>query len=274
MASVWDRRKRQMHESALYPTIRVSADRATGSGTIIYSAPRTEPDEDGDLGHATYALTNHHVVSSAIRVEKKYDPQRRKEVTRDYRDPVKVEVFGYKNLSSIIGRNTTEAEIVAYHEKRDLAVLRFKSNEEFPFVAKLLPAGESKNAHIFDPIIVVGCGLGQPPFPTQGTISGKGETIDYYEYWMANAPGIFGNSGGAVFLERSLELIGVPSRISLTGGMFSSSPVTHMLYFCPPHEIIRFLRDEGLHFLYDPTHTEAEDLDALKKNGKGKEEDE
>jgi S1-C subfamily serine protease len=189
---------------------------------------------------------------------------------------VKVEVFDYKNLSSITGRTTTDAEIVAYHEKRDLAVLKLRTNRRFENVAKLLPASRAKDVHVFDPIVVVGCGLGQPPFPTHGTISGKGGiVIDYFEYWMGNAPGIYGNSGGAVFLERSLELIGVPSRISVSGGMFGGSPITHMMYFCPPHEITRFFKDEGLHFLYDPEHEEASDLKALaeKKNKEDKDED-
>jgi S1-C subfamily serine protease len=75
-SSVWERRKRQLHEGALYPTIRVTSDRATGSGTIIFAQPRTEPDDDGELGYSTYALTNHHVVKEAIRVEKRFDPQK------------------------------------------------------------------------------------------------------------------------------------------------------------------------------------------------------
>lgn len=273
MSEVWERRKRKLHESALYPTIRVQSDRATGSGTIIYSGQRAEPDEDGELGFSTYALTNHHVVASAIRVEKKYDPQLGKEVTRDYRDLVRVEVFDYKNMSTITSRTTADAEIVAYHEKRDLAVLRLRTNREFPNVATLYPGDKAREVHIFDPILIVGCGLGQPPFPTQGIVSGKGEMIDYYEYWMSTAPSIFGNSGGAVFLERTLELIGVPSRISVSGGMFGGSAVTHMGYFCPPNEIRKFLRDQGLHFLYDSSHSEAQDIKALAEKSSSGEDD-
>lgn len=271
MTTVWEKRKKQMHESALYPTIRVRSDKATGSGTIIFSEPRTEPDNDGELGYSTYALTNHHVISSAIRVEKHYDPQAGKEVTRDYRDLVQIEAFAYKNLSSITGRMTAEAEVVAYHDKRDLAVLRFRTNEHFGFVANLLPEERAKQVQIFDKIIVVGCGLGRPPFPTQGEVSGKGEMIDYFEYWLSTAPSIFGNSGGAVFLERTLELIGVPSRISVSGAFFGT-PITHMGYFCPPNEITRFLRDEGLFFLYDKTHNEADDLKALLEKKRKKDE--
>ena len=261
----WASRKLEMHERTLYPTLRVTADRATGSGTIIYSAERTEPDEDGELGFSTYVLTNHHVIASAIRVEKKFDPLKGADVTRDYRDLVRVEAFDYKNLSSITSRTTAEAEVVAYNALRDLAVLRLQTNQQFPYVAKLRPAKEAKSVHIYDPIVVVGCGLGQPPFPTFGAVSGKGVIIDYCEYWMGSAPSVFGNSGGAVFLAETLELIGVPSRISITGGMFSSAPVTHMGYFCPPNEIVKFLADQGLTFLFDDSHTEAADLKAIRE---------
>ena len=262
-AEVWDETNIALHERTLYPTIRVRTPKATGSGTILYCKDREEPDEDGELGFSTYALTNHHVVSDAIRVEKAYDPLQGKQITRDYRDRVQVDGFRYKNRSTITTRATTEADIMAYNEKRDLALIRLVSNEEFPFVARLLPAAESREVHMYDKLFVVGCGLGQPPFPTDGMLTGKDVQIDYYPYWQTSAPSIFGNSGGAVFLARTLQLIGVPSRVSTTGGMFSSSAVTHMGYFCPPNEITKFLADQGFHFLYDSTHTEAEDLQAL-----------
>lgn len=260
---VWGETSLQLHERALYPTIRVKSDRATGSGTIVACVERTEADEDGELGFSTYALTNHHVVSDAIRVEKVFDPQIGKYRTKDWRDLVQVEVFSYKNLSTITARTTAEAEIMAYNAKRDVALLRLRTNQKFPFVASLLEASEARNVHIFDKLYVVGCGLGQPPFPTSGMLTGKDVQIDYYPYWQTSAPSIFGNSGGAVFLARTLQLMGIPSRISTRGGMFGSDAITHIGYFCPPNEITKFLSDEGFHFIYDDTHTEAEDLKAL-----------
>lgn len=259
----WDATNIALHERALYPTIRVRTGRATGSGTILYSKHREEPDDDGEEGFSTYALTNHHVISDAIRVEKNFDPVLGKQVTRDYRDRVQVEVFTYKNRSTITARMTAEAEIMAYNEKRDLALLRLVTNQEFTNVAELLPFDLARTVHIFDKLYVVGCGLGQPPFPTSGMLTGKDVQIDYHSYWQTSAPSIFGNSGGAVFLGRSLQLMGVPSRISVRGNMFSSDAITHIGYFCPPTEIHRFLTTQGFHFLVDPTHTEAQDLQAL-----------
>lgn len=262
---VWEAANNALHERCLYPTIRVKDDRATGSGTIIFCAERTEPDEDGELGFSTYALTNHHVVSGAIRVEKKFDPQKGKDVTRDYRELVQIEAFAYKNRSTITARTTADAEIMAYHEKRDLALLRLKTNQPFPHVASILPRDKAKDVHIFDKLFVIGCGMGQPPFPTSGMLTGKDVQIDYFPYWQTSAPSIYGNSGGAVFQGETLDLMGVPSRIRVNGSMFSGDAITHIGYFCPPHEIHRFLHDQGFHFLVDPTHTEAGDLEALAK---------
>ena len=271
---VWEETNVLLHERTLYPTIRIRTDKAVGSGTIVFCGEREEPDEDGELGFSTYALTNHHVVSDAIRIEKVFDPQAGKYRTRDWRDLVQVEVMSYKNRSTITARTTAEAEIMAYNAKRDVALLRLKTNQRFDHVASILPAEKAREVHIYDKLFVVGCGLGQPPFPTSGMLTGKDVQIDYYPYWQTSAPSIFGNSGGAVFLARTLEMIGIPSRISVRGGMFSNDAITHIGYFCPPQEITKFLRDEGFDFVFDPTHSEAEDLRALADRDSDDNEDE
>ena len=272
---IWDDTNLALHHEALYPTIRVRAHQAMGSGTIVFCGERAEADEDGEYGYSTYALTNHHVVADAIRVEKTFDPQLGKYITKDYRDLVQVEVFSYKNRSTITARTTAEAEIMAYHAKRDVALLRLKTNQEFSHVAKILPTEKAREVHIFDKLFIVGCGLGQPPFPTSGMLTGKDVMIDYYPYWQTSAPSIYGNSGGAVFLGRTIELMGIPSRISVSGTMFARDAITHIGYFCPPSEIHKFLNDQGYHFVVDPTHTEAEDLRAIaeRETGDGDEDD-
>lgn len=270
----WEETNVSLHEQTLYPTIRIQSDRSRGSGTIIYCQERTEKDEDGELGFSTYVLTNHHVVESAIRVEEHFDPLKGKNVKRDYRDFVSAEIFNYKNRSTITAKTTADAEIMAYHEKRDVALLRLRTNQKFDYVAKLLKAEDAKNIHIFDKLYVVGCGLGQPPFPTSGMLTGKEVQIDHYPYWQTSAPSIFGNSGGAVFRGQTLEMMGIPSRISVRGGMFSNDAITHIGYFCPPTEIHRFLKDEGYYFLVgEKGHTEAKDLKAIAERGKDDDDD-
>jgi S1-C subfamily serine protease len=270
---VWDATSQALHERTLYPTIRVRSSNAMGSGTIIYCGDREEADEDGEFGHSTYALTNHHVVESAITVEKYFDPQEGKNITRDYRDFVQVEAFDYKNWSTITGRVTAEVEIVAYLAKRDLALLRFRTNRKFEYTAHILPADDAKKIRIYDKLFLVGCGMGQPPFPTSGMLTGKDVQIDNYPYWQTEAPSIFGNSGGAVFRGATLEFIGVPSRISVSGGMFTRDAITHIGYFCPPAEIHKFLHEQGYHFIVDDTHTEAQDLKALAEATKGEDDE-
>lgn len=270
---VWDATNLALHEKALYPTIRVRSNNAMGSGTVIYCGNREEADEDGEFGFSTYALTNHHVVDSAIRVEKYFDPQQGKNVTRDYRDFVQVEVFDYKNRSTITGRTTAEAEIMAYHERRDLALLRLRTIKKFDYVATILPNEDARQVHIFDKLFLVGCGLGQPPFPTSGMLTGKDVQIDNFPYWQTEAPSIYGNSGGAVFRGETLEFMGVPSRISVRGTMFASDAITHIGYFCPPAEVHKFLHDQGFHFLVDGSHTEAQDLKAIAEALTGEDEE-
>jgi S1-C subfamily serine protease len=200
-------------------------------------------------------------------VEKKFDPQRGKEVTRDYRDFVQIEAYAYKNRSTITSRTTADAEIMAYHEKRDIALLRLRTNQKFDHVATILAKEQSKDIHIFDPLYIVGCGLGQPPFPTSGMLTGKDVQIDNFPYWQTSAPSIYGNSGGAVFRGETLEFMGIPSRISVSGNMFSRDAITHIGYFCPPIEIHKFLTEQGFHFLVDDSHNEADDLKAIRERG-------
>lgn len=271
--NVWDATNIALHERCLYPTIRVKTNRATGSGTIIFCQERAEPDEDGELGYSTYALTNHHVVSEAIRVEKKYDPQKGKEVTRDWRELVQIEAYAYKNRSTITSRTTADAEIMAYHDKRDIALLRLKTNQKFDYVASILPRETAREVHVFDKLFIVGCGMGQPPFPTSGMLTGKDVQIDHYPYWQTSAPSIFGNSGGAVFRGETLQYMGIPSRIRVNGSMFSNDAITHIGYFCPPAEIHRMIGEWGFHFLTDPKHTEKGDLEALANKDKEEDDD-
>ena len=54
----------QKHEQMFYPTVRVRAKNAGGSGTVVYSKKHNNEVH-------TYVVTNHHVVSDCIKVVKK-----------------------------------------------------------------------------------------------------------------------------------------------------------------------------------------------------------
>src|SRR4030042_3491800 len=111
-----------VHEQVLYTQVRVTCGNAGGSGTVIYSGK----DEEGF--YSTYILTCHHVVSGAIKVEKKWISMLGCEKKVDLRQPVTVEFFnwgivphGDKPLTSGI-----HAEIVAYDQDHDIAILKMK----------------------------------------------------------------------------------------------------------------------------------------------------
>ena len=72
---------KQKHEQMFYPTVRVRAQKAGGSGTVVYSKQH-----DGE--YHTYVITNHHVVSNCIHLEKKWDPVIKRKVDKEVLDTV------------------------------------------------------------------------------------------------------------------------------------------------------------------------------------------
>jgi hypothetical protein len=176
----------QLHSEVLKACVRVRTKRAGGSGTVIYS--------QGEPGQvSTYVLTNQHVIDDAVRVVEKWDPVLQKNVKRDERDLVEVHFFNYRWSSRVVGANAIEAEIVAYDKDEDLALLKLRGTDPVPAVAKMFPRGEESRLLVGEPIITVGCGLGEPPVLTQGVISVFGREIDSKEYWLCTAPSIYGN---------------------------------------------------------------------------------
>ena len=102
-----DKSLEQKHDQLMKPTVRVTADKTTGSGTIIYSDDR---DQEGTF--ETYVLTNHHVIASAIRIEESWDPKKQTMRDMEERSRVKVEIFIY-DRGTAMGQKTFEADIVA-----------------------------------------------------------------------------------------------------------------------------------------------------------------
>jgi len=78
------------------------------------------------------------------------------------------------------------------------------------------------------------------------------------------------NSGGACFLTDTHEMIGIPSRIAVTGRL-GSDAITHMGYIIPIERVYRFFKAELLYFLYDSNYTSDQCFDLRKKK---REEDE
>jgi len=246
------------HQEIIWPTIRIRAKEAWGSGTIIYS----KPDASGKFH--TYILTCHHVVAGNIKVEKKWDQRVGMDVKRESRDPVEVQFFYYENLSYAKGLSGSHrAKILCYDEKQDIALLELEKHEKaIEFVGALYPKDKIKKVHVFDPVYACGAAMAHPPITTKGMITYMNEIIDSYDYWMSCAQTIFGNSGGSIWRysqERNrFEFLGMPARIVVNIGGFSADAITHMGYFVPITRIYKVLKTNNYEFIFDPKKTYEE----------------
>ncbi len=243
---------KQKHEQMFYPTVRVRTKKAGGSGTVVYS--ETHKDEV-----YTYVITNHHVISDSVSIQKKWDPVLKRKVDKEKLDTVQVEFFRYNNYSHTVGSFAVEADIVAYSEVeggQDWALLRVRDKEnKADWVANMFPLDDIDNVHIFDESYAVGASLGHPPVASDGMITYMDDEIDSFKYWMSSAPTIFGNSGGAVYRwsegRKQYEYIGIPSRISIQPMGFSADAITHMGYFIPIDRVYKLLEENDYQFIYD-----------------------
>jgi S1-C subfamily serine protease len=242
----------QKHEQMFYPTVRVRTKKAGGSGTVVYS-------ETYNKEVYTYVITNHHVISDSVHLEKKWDPVLKRKVDKEILDTVYVEFFRFNNYSHTVGSFAVEADIVAYSEVdggQDWALLRVRDKEnEADYVANMFPLDDIENIHIFDQSYAVGASLGHPPVASEGMITYMDDEIEHFKYWMSSAPTIFGNSGGAVYRysanRKQYEYIGIPSRISIQPMGFSADAITHMGYFIPIDRVYKLLDDNNYQFIYD-----------------------
>jgi S1-C subfamily serine protease len=124
---------------------------------------------------------------------------------------------------------------------------------------------------MFMGLYAVGCGLGHPPLATQGNLTGFNDIIDNYPYFLSSAATIFGNSGGAVFLDETYEFIGVPSRVAVSISGFSSDAITHLSYFIPVMSIYKFIEDQVFTFIYDSNIT-SKDCEKERKDKRERDE--
>jgi len=252
-----DAQIRAKHEKFLYPIVRVVAPSSSGggnggSGIVVYSAPVTPKAKEFE----TYILTNHHVISPLIDVQEKWHPTVGRDIKVEKRSEGMVEFFGYENLSRITDAMTKRADLMAWDDQKDLALLRLRATQKVEFVAPIIkPSDVEKKLFIFTPVYTVGCGLGVPPLVTEGHIGGFDFTIDNYPYTLTTAPGIYGNSGGALLSQETGEVIGVTARIAVAFAGFSADAITHMMWSVSPKTIYQFLEEQVFDFIVDPSVT-------------------
>ena len=205
------------YEQMLYPTVRITAGLATGSGVIIATT---------DEHRYTQIITAAHVVGDETTVH--------------------IELY---NSEVITGT------VVITDTVKDLALIRTQINpapasrgwvnadltdlQDKIFYAKLAP--QTYPYFLFTPVYAIGCSLGLDPRPSQGIITsinlrteGLRKSASHIEI---SAPILPGNSGGPVYDARTYEVIGIAVWVKVYDGQL----ITTMAGIVPINEIYNFL---------------------------------
>ena len=235
----------------LYPTVMVDlGGDGTGSGTVIFSGVR-EHESWKDEKVWSLVLTNHHVVKGAIGIEEEFDPKRGKNIQKETRRPVHVRLWDYNDYSTAVGTTGRGARILAWDKHRDLALLRLDDNERTMKNVAILWPENVGGPYLFQKTWAVGSGMSNPPYPTEGLLSGiSGKDAKGRSLYLSSAPIIFGNSGGSLWAfskkRDRYEMIGVPSMVGAYGW---GNIVTHIAWSRPVSEIRSFLRENDFGFV-------------------------
>lgn len=224
------------YKELMSPTVRVNARHEVGSGTILWSRA------SGKRAR-TYILTAWHIVQD--------------NVTEDGSIPLEVDFYAAGELL----RSET-GKIVSKQARLDLALLEVRGYHAYSQKARIPRRSDLPGIKIFSKVYAIGCPLGYSPLPTSGELTSKDKELDGNHYWMINAPTIFGNSGGGIYVARSRTLIGVLSRISAYKNMIDVA-VPHMGLVTSMDQVYDWLDKTRYSFVY------KDRLEELKSETKG-----
>jgi S1-C subfamily serine protease len=203
------------------PVVQLAGETSVGSGVLLHSKSRPEG------GFRTPILTAWHVVRDI-----QGDPP-------DTDLPVPVQIYREDGTT-----RSEKAKLLAHDPKLDAALLEIVTSDELEFGARLAPRSRLSEARIFDPVVAVGCPLGNDPIPTRGEIATCHHEVDGERYWMINAPTYIGNSGGGIFDANTHELLGLFSKI-YTHGSLRPTIVPHMGLVTPLNRVYDWLVSVG-----------------------------
>ena len=125
--------------------------------------------------------------------------------------------------------------------------------------------------YLFQKTWAVGSGMSNPPYPTEGLLSGiSGKDAKGRALYLSSAPIIFGNSGGSLWAYSKsrdrYEMIGVPSMVGAFG---YGNIIPHIAWSRPITEIRAFLRENDYGFVVGDEDVAKEDpKDDDKENDK------
>ena len=255
----------------LYPTVMVDLRAGAGSGTIIFSGKRKH-ESWKEEGVWSLVLTNHHVISGAVTISEEFDPRKGKNIKMETRRPVHVRLWDYNDYSTAVGTTGRIGRILAWDKHRDLALLRLDDKERVLenvaiFWPEKVRGQKVGGPYLFQKTWAVGSGMSNPPYPTEGLLSGiSGKDRQGRTLYLSSAPIIFGNSGGSLwaFSKKRFryEMIGVPSMIGAYGW---GNIVTHIGWSRPIGEIRKFLRENKFGFILGDKDIPKEDPKRRKK---------
>jgi S1-C subfamily serine protease len=258
---------KRIAEATMYPVIQIKGNRTVGSGVVIYSEPETAvdvtatgavPAQTGSatiaaappaVRYTTFALTAYHVV---------------KEILAEEFPLGTLEEVRYLASPDAADMEITSASVELADPEHDLALLRLRTRDRFPFIAEILPRDELGRLELFTRAYAVGCPLGNRPLATAGHISLLNKVVGDQNFWMLTAPTFFGNSGGGVFDSETCRLIGVSSMIyTYTYGASRSMVVPHMGLFVPIEAVYDWLNGERYGFVLRARRTEEPAIEAI-----------
>lgn len=234
--------------------------RWTGSGVVLYS--KADPSA---FGFVTYVLTCNHVVEKPVFDENSppsfgfFGPPPKITGWKYGVDYVELfspngtsrKVSGYvvaqsnNNLfelnddGDLVVKTKGEPADFDLGAGEDLALVRLETSERIPSVKMMLKEDISKLRRFFG-ARVVGCSLGGRPYNTVGEI-----TVLQDDYMSVNAQFVPGNSGGAVYLDKTHEFLGITNA--------GPRGVWHMGMVRPLKRIYSWLDQTGHTFLYEPS---------------------
>lgn len=214
-----------LQQDILGPSVQVNVLGSVGGGTLLFSRETH-----------SYVITAHHVVHKIVAGH-----------DDETRPPAEVTLYDARGASI----DTVEGDLVAWDERKDLALLRLRAVHEFRNVARLASRETLRSIRVFTPIYAVGCPLGHDPLPTLGEVATLNKEVHGERFWMMNAPTIFGNSGGGVFHRETRELIGVSVMVCTYDGAVST-PVPHLGILVSLETVYDWLDSLNYHFIYDP----------------------
>ena len=183
--------------------------------------------------------------------EEEFDSNRGKNIQKETRRPVHVRLCDYNDYSTAVGTTGRVARILAWDKHRDLALLRLDDNERTMKNVAILWPENVGGPYLFQKTWAVGSGMSNPPYPTEGLLSGiSGKDAKGRSLYLSSAPIIFGNSGGSLWAfskkRDRYEMIGVPSMVGAYGW---GNIVTHIAWSRPVSEIRSFLRENDFGFV-------------------------